>query len=61
MIVSEIKNEIATVRIHNEYYRKETQQAIAEISQIVSHAYQRRLAAATPFLTENISIQTVNH
>ncbi len=61
MIVSEIKNEIATVRIHNEYYLKETQQTMAEINQIVSQAYRRRLAAAAPFLNENVSVQAVNH
>lgn len=61
MIISEIKNEIATVRIHNEYYRKETQQTMAEINRIVSQAYQRRLDATSPLLAENISIQTVNH
>lgn len=61
MILTEIKNEIAIVRIHNEYYQKETQQTMAEISRIVSQAYQRRLAAASPLLAENISIQAVNH
>ena len=61
MILTEIKNEIAIVRIHNEYYQKETQQTMAEISWIVSQAYQRRLAAASPLLAENISIQAVNH
>lgn len=61
MIISEIKNEIATVRIHNEYYRKETQQTMAEINRIVSQAYQRRMAATSPLLAENISIQAVNH
>ena len=61
MIVSEIKNEIATVRIHNEYYLKETQQTMAEINQIVSQAYQRRLAASASFLAENIAIQAVTH
>ncbi len=38
MIVSEIKNEFATVRIHNEYDRQETQQTMEEISRIVSQA-----------------------
>ena len=61
MIISEIKNEIATVRIHNEYYQKETQQTMAEINRIVSQAYQRRMAATSPLLAENISIQAVNH
>ena len=61
MIIAEIKNEIATVRIHNEYYRKETQQTMAEINRIVSRAYQRRLAAASPLLAEKKSIQAVNH
>lgn len=61
MIVSEIKNEFATVRIHNEYDRQETQQTMEEISRIVSQAYLRRLAAAAPFPDEMISSQTVNH
>ena len=38
MIVSEIKNEFATVRIHNEYDRQETQQTMEEIGRIVSQA-----------------------
>lgn len=61
MIISEMKNEIGTVRIHNEYYRKETRQTMSEINRIVSQAYQRRLAAASPWMPEKNSMRTVNH
>ena len=61
MVIAEVRNEIATVRIHDEYYRKETRQAMAEINRIVSQAYQRRVSVAAPVLFENVSMRTVNH
>ena len=61
MVIAEVKNEIATVRIRDEFYRKETRQAMAEVSRIVSEAYQRRIFAEVPVLSENASIHWVNH
>lgn len=61
MVIAEVKNEIATVRIRDEFYRKETQQAIAEVNRIVSQAYQRRVFTEVPVLFENASIHGVNH
>lgn len=48
MMIAEVKNELATVRIHDECYRKEPQQAMAEINRIVSAAYRRRASAGAP-------------
>ncbi len=61
MVIAEVRNEIATVRIHDEYYQKETRQAMSEINRIVSQAYQRRVSTAAPVLFENVSMRAVNH
>ena len=42
MIAAELKRKGATVRIHDEYCQKETEEAMARISGIVSRAYRRR-------------------
>ena len=61
MIIAEVKNELATVRIHDEYYRKETEQTMTEINQIVSQAYKRRISVANPLLPGNASIHAEQH
>ena len=61
MVIAEVRNEIATVRIHDEFYRKETQQALTEVNRIVSQAYQRRVSLAAPILFENVSMRAANH
>ena len=61
MVIAELKNDFATVRIHDECYQTETGQAMAEVSRIVSMAYQRRASAAASALFANISMQTPNH
>ena len=42
MIISEYKHVGATVRIHDDFIEKETEQCIARLSHIVSAAYKRR-------------------
>ena len=61
MVIAEMRNETAAVRIHDECFQKETGQAMAEASRIVSLSYQRRASAAAPALFANISMQTPNH
>ncbi len=56
MIIAEVKNELTTVRIHDESCRNETEQTMLEISQIVSQAYQRRASAPYPMPFENLSM-----
>lgn len=45
MIAAELKNEVATVRIHDEYYVREPHGYIAQLNQIVSNSYKRRATA----------------
>lgn len=45
MIAAEIKNDVSTVRIHDEYYVNEPHGYIAQLHQIVSNSYKRRMAA----------------
>lgn len=42
MVISEIKNGLTTVRIHDGFCRKEVYDLMEEISWIVSQSYQRR-------------------
>ena len=45
MIAAEMKNEVSTVRIHDEYYVSEPRGYIAQLNQIVSNSYKRRMSA----------------
>lgn len=45
MIAAEMKNDVATVRIHDEYYVREPQGYIAQLNQIVTNSYKRRAMA----------------
>lgn len=45
MIAAEMKNEVSTVRIHDEYYVSEPHGYIAQLNQIVSNSYKRRMSA----------------
>lgn len=45
MIAAEIKNNVVTVRIHDEYYVREPQGYIAQLNQIVTNSYKRRATA----------------
>ncbi|MGN0972616.1 MAG: hypothetical protein ACI4OY_11710 [Aristaeellaceae bacterium] len=40
-----MKNEVSTVRIHDEYYVSEPRGYIAQLNQIVSNSYKRRMSA----------------
>lgn len=61
MVITEIKNDFATVRIHDEFYRKETQQTMSEINRIISQAYRRRLSETPAFPLVNNPNQRVEH
>lgn len=52
MIATEIKNDNATVRIHDTFCNNVSQESISRVNQIVSNSYKRRT------LEEN-SLQTV--
>lgn len=54
MIVTEIKSNLATVRIHDEYCGHPTQGRISHMNQIVSNAYKRRSISSE---TQNIKDQ----
>ena len=56
MVIAEVKNGFATVRIHDGSCRTETRQTMAEVSRIVSQAYQRRVSAAAAARLEDTSI-----
>lgn len=45
MIAAEMKNDVSTVRIHDEYYAKEPHGYMAQLNQIVSNSYKRRVTA----------------
>lgn len=42
MVVAEYKNEVVTIRIHDEYCTKATDECIARLGYIVSESYKRR-------------------
>lgn len=42
MIAAEMKNDVSTVRIHDEYYAREPQGYIAQVNRIISSSYKRR-------------------
>ena len=53
----QVKNEIVTVRFHDEYCHKEVQKDLTEIGRIISGAYKRRVSAEHPLLMGNESIR----
>lgn len=44
MIAAEIKNDVSTVRIHDEYYVKEPTGYMKQMNQIIANSYKRRAA-----------------
>ncbi|MBR0227935.1 MAG: hypothetical protein IJQ62_06245 [Clostridia bacterium] len=60
MVIAEIREERATVRIHDGYCRQEAGRAMAEAGRIVSQAYRRRLNGAAPALFESAAISWMN-
>ncbi len=44
MIAAEMKNDVSTVRIHDEYYVKEPHGYMKQMNQIVTNSYKRRAA-----------------
>ncbi len=44
MIAAEMKNDVSTVRIHDEYYVKEPHGYMRQMNQIVTNSYKRRAA-----------------
>lgn len=47
MIATEMNSRSAVVRFHDEYYIKEPEKYMAQMNQIVSNAYKRRLVPGT--------------
>ena len=45
MIAAEMKNDVSTVRIHDEYYVKEPHGYMKQMNQIVTNSYKRRAVA----------------
>lgn len=45
MIAAEMKNNAFTVRIHDEYYVSEPHGYLAQLNQIVTNSYKRRMSA----------------
>ncbi len=45
MIAAEMKSDVSTVRIHDEYYAREPHGCMTQLNQIVSNSYKRRMAA----------------
>ena len=44
MIAAEMKNEVTTVRFHDEYYVSEPDGYMTQLNQIVTNSYKRRAA-----------------
>lgn len=42
MIVHELKNDVSTVRIHDEFYDSNATRLIGSVSRVVSESYKRR-------------------
>ena len=49
MIAAEIKNNVSTVRIHDEYYAKEPHGYMAQLNQIVSNSYNHSVKKNTQY------------
>lgn len=56
MIAAEMKNDVSTVRIHDEYYVKELKGYMKQMNQIVTNSYKRR----TVMQTTSIHCQPAN-
>ena len=51
MIVQELKNDVSTVRIHDEFYESDSSYLIGSVSRLISESYKRRyLSASQPAL-----------
>ncbi len=42
MVVHELKNDVSTVRIHDECYESDSLRLIGSVSRVVSNSYKRR-------------------
>ena len=42
MVVCELKNDVATVRIHDECYEADSKRLVNSVSRVVSESYKRR-------------------
>lgn len=45
MIAAEMKSDVSTVRIHDEYYAREPHGSMKQLNRIVSNSYKRRMTA----------------
>ena len=58
MIAAEIKTDVTTVRIHDEFCSSPSQECISHLNQIVSNSYRRRsMVAEAAASTKEGSIQ----
>lgn len=48
MVVHELKNDISTVRIHDEFYDADSKRLINSASRVVSESYKRRYLSQEP-------------
>lgn len=57
MVVHELKNDISTVRIHDECYETDANRLIGSVSRVVSAFYKRRYSAESeePFTVAAMS------
>ena len=47
MVIHEQKNDVSTVRIHDEFYEPDTTRLIGSVSRVVSESYKRRYLSQT--------------
>lgn len=56
MVVHELKNNVSTVRIHDECFENDSKSLIGSVSRVVSNSYKRRYISKPQVISEVVEI-----